>query len=1174
MTRKLYLYRSNRAEQLTRGLAHVLRKPVADPMRAERVVVQGRGMATWLSQQLAEQLSVFTNAEFLYPRNFIQLAFDEVLSPSDEQQLHHSRDALFWGVFSALAQLPEAVRADPSNAELSQLKPVLDYYADDASGLRMQQLAARAARCFDQYLVYRPDLLRAWGQGQAVSLPPQLMSTARWQAALWRRLPEPVQHTHIANLEPAFQQRVDDLVARAPLDGPEQLGAHPGAPAPSLSHGLPERVCIFGLTSLPPLYLRTLTRLADLVEIHVFSLAPSRAWFADQLAPRQQARTLSQGTIPEAQPHALLASWGQIGADFQQLLEDHAPGYQEPAELFVDPHGDSHGPAVASEQPLLSALQRGILDLDESQVDAPIAALLAGAQDRSISLHSCHGPMREVEVLHDVLLDLLERQPDLAPQDIAVMAPDIERYAPLIEAVFERPRRLDMDNAEPAESYVPYRIADRSVRHDAPVLEGVRRICALVGGRRTASQLLDLLNLTPIARRFEIDVAELDQIAEWMQESGIRWGIDAADRALHGQPASAQNTWRFGLDRLLLGYGLPGAGRQLFAGCLPFDELEGQQAELAGKLAAFAESLFLTLQQLEAPRSISAWQQVLTLTLSQLFDASGDYAWQHQRVLAALEDIQSGAESALFSHDISLSVLTPLLEERLDEAQPAKSFLTGGVTFCAMVPMRSIPFQVVCLLGMDEDAFPRRDASVGFDLMQADPRPGDRSRTLDDRYLFLEALLSARQRLVITYSGQSIRDNSQRPPSVVIDELLDHLESRLPSGFRAASAERQPGTAAPQPQDTARLLRSKLVTSHPLQAFSRRYFDGSSPELFSFRRDLCRGAASALGARGQPAALFERRLSPPDITTTPGATQRVRVSDLARFIARPIEYLLERRLGVYLRGSSAEILDREPLELGPLEQHTVGDQLLQLSLAAVPEDQALLILRAAGKLPLGTSGAVAHHSLVAETRALRRAFTRATGQTHPTTHLAAVTLPCGVLLEGAVERVYGERLVRARFVRPSAQRLLPLWVEHLVWCAIHAGGGGSVTPSRAAQSLLLLRPTKGKSDITRYTLSVVKDPVAALDTLCQLMLIGQTEPLHFFPEAALAFVSAPADKDPMRSASSRYREALSRDPYLSRVFGADRELETLPRLADAQGPAFAELARTIFEPLLAHLEPN
>lgn len=1192
MTRKLYLYRSNRAEELTRGLAAVLSTPVADPMRAERVVVQGRGMATWLSQQLAERLGVFTNAEFLYPRNFIQLAFDEVLSGCDlllpgevaagaaeptqsakaastPPQLANParRDALFWGVFSALALLPEAIRTDPHQADLRQLKPVLDYYASDASGLRAQQLATRLARCFDQYLVFRPDLLRAWSLGEQLPLAPHLMHTARWQAALWRRLPQAVQHTHIANLEPLFQARVDQLSRGASTAAP---GVDPRGNSPSkdgaAEHGLPQRICVFGLTSLPPLYLRTLTRLADLVEVHVFNLAPSRAWFADQLRPRQQARGLARGELPEAQPHTLLASLGQVGADFQQLLEEHAPGYQEPEELFVDPHGDAETPGDACDRSLLRSLQRGILDLDEGQVDGAIRALLAGAADTSLSLHSCHGPMREVEVLHDVLLGLLEQHPDLAPQDIAVMAPDIERYAPLIEAVFERPRRLEISST-PAERYIPYRIADRSVRHDAPVLEGVRRVCALVGGRRTASQLLDLLNLSPIAERFGVEAADVDQLAEWIQESGIRWGIDAEDRAQHAQPAIAQNTWRFGLDRLLLGYGLPGRGRELFAECLPFDELEGQTAELAGKLAAFAESLFHTLEQLEAPRAISAWQQTIALALGQLFAASGDYAWQHQRVLSAMENIRRGAETAGFEASISLSVLTPLLEEQLDETQPAKSFLTGGVTFCAMVPMRSIPFRVVCLLGMDEGAFPRREPSVDFDLVQATPRPGDRSRALDDRYLFLEALLSTRERLVITYSGQSIRDNSHRPPSVVIDELLDHLEGRAALVSSRPVSEAQ---AAPQgpPQ-----VRARLVTRHPLQAFSRRYFDGATPGLFSYRRDLCRGAESALGERGSPAALFERRLATQLPEAAPQPTQRVRVSDLARFIARPVEYLLERRLGVYLRDYSTEILDREPLELNPLEQYAVGDDLLQLSLADVDEDQALRVLRAAGKLPFGTSGAVVYDSLASETRALQRAFAQATAGALPSTHPASIELPCGVLLEGNIERVYGERLVRARFVRPSAKRLLPLWVEHLVWCATYGGGGGNVTPIRPAQSVLLLRAEKRRSGITRYTLRAASEPIAILDVLCRLMLIGDAEPLQFFPEAAAAMLEAErAGKDGMHSAGIKYREELRFDPYLHRVFGEDSELSDLSRLPDAQGPEFAELARSIFEPLLAHTE--
>ncbi|MCA9629111.1 MAG: exodeoxyribonuclease V subunit gamma [Myxococcales bacterium] len=1153
MPRRLYVYRSNQAEQLARCLADVLRVPVRDPMRAERVVVQGRGMATWLSQQLALELGVFTNGEFLYPRNFVSQIFAETFSRPDLSS--HSREGLFWGLYSALSALSTRMDAVTDRADREALQSVLGYLDGGARDLKTQQLAARITRAFDGYLVFRPELIAAWNRGESGDFRGRLRQTAAWQAALWRLLPQSLREHHLAHLEAEFHARV------AALASASAEHQQPGTP----EHQLPERVCLFGLSSLPPLYLRSVARLADLIEVHLFVLSPSQGWYADQTAPRQRSKLLEQGQAVE-QPHELLASLGAAGADFQQLLEEHGAGYQEPRELYRDPTLLPDGSAAP--RSLLRQLQKSLLELDD---DLPLGDLEG---DDSIAIHSCHGPMREVEVLHDRLLRLLEQDPSLAPQDVIVMAPDIERYAPLIESVFDRPalapqdvssRQGDEQARRERRGGIPYRIADRSVRHDAPVLEGLFRVLALVGGRHSASQLLDLLNLAPIADRFQIQVAELDAISEWVRETGIRWAIDEEDRAGHGQPPIRQNTWRFGLDRLLLGYALPGHDRQRFLECLPYDEVEGQSAELAGKLASFAETLFDSLDTLDQEKSLAEWQAAIARIVSLLFAAEGDYAWQHQRVLTALEQIRGSAESVEFDAKISLAVLTPLLGEQLDESQPAKSFLTGGVTFCAMVPMRSIPFRVVCLLGMDESAFPRRDSIVDFDLAQALPKAGDRSRSQDDRYLFLEALLSARERLLITFNGQSIHDNSKRPPSVVVEELLDHLARRLDQG-------------ADEGSEAARQLRARLVTEHPLQPFSQRYFDGADARLFSFRADLCRGAESARGARRAPTPIFERRLPPLD------ASPRFGLRDLQLFLAAPQQYLFERRLGLFLREDDAEVLDREPIELSALERYAVGDFLLQLGLEGMDDDESLLVLRASGKLPFGTSGAVTRDLLQAETDAMKHALLETRAGQPAQSHHVSLRMPSGVHLEGNLDDVFGGRLIRANFMRPRPKRQLRVWVEHLIWCA-HVEqratapdssrlGRAHQAPREAGNTHVFLRPAQGKSRITHYQFSAPENATHHLDVLCRLLLLGLDEPLHLFPEASRAYVEAlgQGSEHPHVSASQRLADDVRFDPYARRVVGATTDVRALPRVEDAMAPGFEELARTVWQPLLQHLE--
>ncbi len=1283
MIRHLYIHRSNRAEALAGALAELLRRPPQDPLRPERLVVQGRGMATWLSQELATRLGIFTNAEFLYPRNVVQHTYAEVLGrqaahrlsssnqpleqregeqrqaedPGNRALAPHGADspgpsggkligalgraelpllgaqgqsALLFAVLEALSELAALRSSDSAGstdsatrsadtadgaahtsvkltaADRADLAPLFSYLTGDLDGLRAYQLAERIARCFDQYLLFRPEMMRAFsdaaeggGAGARQAGHPSLGSTAaRWQAALWRRLPAPIREGHIANLEPLFNQRVAELVRS-------------GEP-----HQLPERLCVFGLSSLPPLYLRTLTTLSQLIEVHLFMLVPSREWFAERAPTRQRAQRAGVDT-PELEGHPLLMSLGQLGADLQALVEEHATGYQEPLSLFED--------AMTEAAPSrLAALQQSLLDL-EPRIPPPGASARLGAEhdpnsvtvhqgldaasnaqglgaqgvdvepkqptDDSIRIHSCHGPMREVEVLHDTLLDLLARDPTLQPQDIVVMATDIERYAPLFEAVFEeaRERTLNPDGssrpARRSRRFIPYRIADRAAATDAPVLKGLMRLFALAPSRRTASEFMDLLGLAPVAKRFSIEQAELQQLIEWIQRSGIRWGEDERFRAAHGQPALHQNTWRFGLERLLLGYSLPGRGERTFEGCLPYDEVEGHLAELAGKLAEFAETLNEVLAQIAEPRTLADWHLTLSRSLTRLFDATGDYAPEHLRAMAVLDQLGAAADSVGFQRVVPARVMSALLERQLGEAQSAKSFLTGGVTLCAMVPMRSIPRRVVCLLGMDEGAFPRRDEPLPFDLQREAPRRGDRSRLLDDRYLFLEALLSARQHLHLSYTGQSIRDNSALPPSVVIDELLEHL------------TQAELGQAA-----SAVSVRAELVTLHPLQPFSPRYFEGSS-RLFSYRASLARGAAAARRQREAAPPLFSHAL--PERELPP----ELRLDQLSRFLTDPGGYLLTQHLGAAPPREGPELADREPLDLDPLARYAVGSELLRLLLLGHTSAECLDLLRASGEVPPGALGEALYGALVAEVEQFEQLFVALTGATAPTTETVSVPIAHGaVTLRGVVSGVYGSRAVHLKFVRPSAKHLLVTWVEHLARCAMAEQAGRSLSGTASAHvsaadpqgepharalaaapgasvsitdaqhqprtALLITRSKSGHNSAPQQSsFAPVHGAAERLAELHALYVLGSREPLPFFPEAALAWVRTEAMTNtritPESAAAKALNEAFKHAPHLARLYPAGPHPE---QLYDTTGQlSFVELARRVMSPLLQHM---
>ncbi|MEW6271046.1 MAG: exodeoxyribonuclease V subunit gamma [Thermodesulfobacteriota bacterium] len=1109
----MHVHRSNRTEKLVEVLSEVVARPLASPFAKECIVVQGRGMERWLAMQLAGRLGVWANPDFPFPRSLIERAFAAATGSDEGAGAVYQPETMQWAIADLL----------PAHLERPAFAAIRSYLEDDADGSRRVQLAARIAATFDQYVVYRPSMVLGWEAGQ----------DAGWQAVLWRALVERLGPTHLAARERDFAHAL------------ERTGELPGFPA---------RVSLFGLSTLPPLYVRVLFALSRLVEVHLFVLSPSREYWAEIRSQREILHELARaGDASEQELHLregnpLLASLGRLGRDFQAVLEAGGDYVEPDVDLYEDP---GHGS-------MLATLQSDVLNLVERRgargdaTDGSAPALPLADDDGSIAVHACHGPMREVEVLHDQLVALFHEIPDLEPREVVVMTPAIDTYAPLIEAVF--------GESEEARPRIPYHIADRGVRATDEVVDAFSRLLAIVDSRMTATDVLDLLRVAAVRRRFDVASEEVDLLRTWVTRSGIRWGIDAAHRAELGQPATTQNTWRFGLDRLFLGYAMPGAERRLFAGTLPFDDVEGTSAAALGKLAELCDVLFGFHVELHAPRPLARWAEDLGRLLARAIASDDHNADQHTEVREALAGLAERAAAAGFDEPLPLRTVRAEVVAALDRAVTARGFLSTGVTFCELVPMRAIPFRVVCLLGMNGDAFPRVRRPLGFDLMAQRPRRGDRSSREDDRYLFLEALLSARDRLLVTYVGQSIRDNAELPPSVVVSELLDALgESFVVPA--AETAEDRAGADLPS-ERAQQALRERVVVRHPLQPFSPRYFRGDR-RLPSYARAYHCGAESLAGTRAAVPPFVSAPLAVPA-----AAGDELDVEELVRFFQHPVRAFVQRRLLVILGRDAEPVENREPLVLDSLERWAVGDALLSRALRGEDVRDAMHAVLASGALPPGAPGACTYGELLPEVEAIAAKALElgAGGALAP----RPVDVRCaGFRITGAIDDLFPRGQVAVQFAKIGGKREIGLWIKHLVlactgepcesWMVARAsdGGGRAVArfvPPRAAE--------------------------AHLEALLGLYRIGQAAPLPFFPRTSRAYVEtlrAQAGPDAAARALAAARAAYEGrfpekdDPYTRLVFDTASPLEA-GTPGDGSAASFAQIAGEVFAPLLEHRE--
>lgn len=1070
-------FNSNRLEQLLDQLARVVGEPLDSPLTPEVIVVQSPGMQRWLSLRLAERFGVWTNdaQSFPFPNAFIWQCFRAV-NGQLPQRSPFDREVLLWRI---MLRLPDLL----ARPEFARLRAYLGAVRDP---LKLYQFCSRLADLFDQYIVFRPDLLKGWEQGESDADEP-------WQAVLWRELTRQVALPHRGGVLEEFLRIAQ--TSTFPADR------------------LPRRIAIFGIPTLPPMHLAVFQALARHLEVNLFLLNPSREYWGDIVSTREAARRRRQlafsfddGDLHLGEGNSLLASLGGLGRDFfRQLLGD--VDFEQEFSSFDDPGEDS----------LLHCLQGDILLLrDRPSRRVPQKAI--AADDDSLQVHSCHGPLREMEVLYDQLLDLFERHPDLTPNDVLVMIPDLEGYAPYISAVFEQTGE--------GSSRIPFRIADRGLRRQSAVAETFLKILALPGSRFGAAQVMDILETPAVLERFELAPADLDLVRRWISQTRIRWGIDAADRARQGLPAYGDNSWREGLRRLLLGYALPEENR-LFAGILPQPAVAGGNAHPLGALLDFAETLFQAAAELELPRAPDGWVERLGGLLARFFSSSGEAETDIEMVRAALRRFGEQAAQAGFTEPLPLETVRAHLLGQLEKTAPAQAFLAGGVTFCALLPMRSIPFRVVVLAGMNDGVFPRAERPASFDLMARRPRLGDRSLRKEDRYLFLEALVSARDHLIISYVGQSARDGSIAPPSVLVSELLDAVER----GFT-------------HPQHA---ILAQVVRHHRLQAFHPDYFQGSGP-LFSYSRENCEALAARVTGGRQVRPLLTSPL--PELP----AHAEVNVAELVRFLQHPVRAFLEGRLGIRLGDAQRALPERESLSLDALERYQVVNALVAEHLAEAPAAELYSLYRARGVLPPGQPGAETFRECSAAA-ATFAAVVRPLREELPHWHDVDLTLG-GLHLTGRIARGGVEGPLRFRPGPVRGKDLLDAWVAHLAFCC----GGEEV------ETLVV-----GRDEIRRL------GPVAEAETLLADLLAlyreGMCRLLPIYPKSSFVFAQQVAAGKPAESA---FAKAIREWEGNQRIPGENLDpwLRFALKGSEPFTGEFEPLALRLYQPLLRALEPG
>jgi exodeoxyribonuclease V gamma subunit len=1093
-------------EVLIQALADVTARVPEDPLAPEWICIQSRGMKQWISLELAKIRGISARLNFLFPGELIQHFLDQ--QHPDQPVLNV--DALVWAVYAQLDSHPVS----------RSLSPLAAYFESDGTGKKKMQLARQIAGVLDDYQVYRPDMLINWEKGRRLQNPENRNEI--WQSRLWQKI--------------VSFSRAQSL--------PRQMEGLVTAAAEKKLPDLPRRISLFGLSSVPPSFLNVFAALDT--DVFLFLLTPSNQYFFDMVSPGQMDRmTLekSNGTKrpdPEEEHwdinHPLLASLGRSSRQFQALLE--TGDYLEPfPDLFVDPMAELT--ADSRSETMLCRLQSDILNLIFRHPGGNAPPVYVDPEDTSISVHVCHSPMRETQVLKELLLDVFSCHPETAPHDVIVMMPDIEAYAPYIEAVFSR------------EHAIPYSISDRRHKTESPMIETFLKILDLQGSRLEQSRVMDLLLCPAVAETFDISPGDIRELTEMVHRSGILWGMDPDHRQVLTGKGFKENTWQFGFERLFMGLALPSGAEVLVNHILPCPFLEGTNAGILGQFAHFCHTLFSHLEAMNGHYTPEQWERRFTALIQEMMTVTPAREPDVRFLFHVCQDLTRSADTAGFTGKIGFRAARDLLKAKLDQTVSRGGFMTGGVTFCNLVPMRSIPFKVVALMGMDETAFPRKVFPRSFDLMNAAPRPGDKNLRDEDRTLFLEILLSARNRLIITYTGMDIKDNAPLPCSGVVSELADVVNAGFvfPSGFQ-------------------------WWITHRLHPFNAAYFD-DTPALFSYSGEQCRIACSRAGQGAKDPVSADVGKHPfPEGDSAP---DKVLLGSLGRFFTHPLAMFYQTTPEIVFPEQEAPLPDREPFQVSGLDRYDLGSWILEKKM----RESGYLLARAAGCLPLGNQGRLAWQDLLQSTRPIQALAEKWVPDT-PCEPISVDLDLKGSRIQGVVGDLYAMEDTVVRFVtdfgRIHAKRLIRNWILHLAVTLM-------IPETPVITRIIGTDPFRPKTVGVKEFMPMGETARSCLEELVTLYCQGMKQPWPFFPETGLVLAKTLAEDNYDLEDTSVTRAMKKAWPVWFNAHSDSGEkidrytavwltghVDPFDTLENLRASGIVANSLAMFMPLLAHLE--
>jgi len=1108
----LKLFSGNRLNLLADKIYEDFQSNPLPPLESELIVLQSTGMMKWLSIQLSQRAGIWSNFSYRLPNKIVSEILDTVLGEGSRNRFFDKK-VMAWNTMALLPELQG----------IESFSMISNYLSGELNGLKAYQLSSKIVDTFDQYMTFRPEIIRNWDNDEFYSKEDD-RDNEIWQREIWRRLTSHREGTH----PPAMLEKFyDKITAGDEFD----------------RHNLPGRISVFGISYLPLYHFNILRGISKYIDVSFYLFNPSREYWYEISNDKEIKKIALSSPVVSEDPidelylergNPLLASFGKSGKDFYYYLLS--------SDIFTDYEGGFSEPQCES---LLGRIQFDIynmIDRGESGGEPPLTIdAEALKEDVSVVVNSCHSELREVEVLNDFLLDLFEKNDDLNPMDILVMTSDIEKYSSYVNAVLTRNGGT--------EKGIPFSIADRSARDIDRSVETFFKILELHRDRFTSEHIFALISSDDLRKKFEFSDDDIVKIEKWISDTNINWGIDGGYKEKLDLPGTEENTWKWAFDRMILGSMMNSVDEPVMD-VFPYNEVEGNDSTILGRLIQCVELLSDFSLSMNEEKTIPQWCKIFDDIMEKLFLVDESQKNGYGDIFTAIDDLRNGVADSDYSAVVPFTVVFQYLEDFLSSQKISNDFIRGRVTFCEMLPMRSIPYRAICMLGMNSADFPRRSRPPAFDLMRAEKRRGDRSIRDEDRYLFLETLMSAQDCLYISYVGQNIQDNSERDPSIVVNELLDYVDSAFAID----------GESGARPSEFIH-IKQRL---NPYNSF---YFSKESP--VSYSQENLSIAESVIKTEKKDEPFFS--------ATLPGLSaeeENITLSDLLSCLIRPSEYLLKRRLGVrYIDpGSHSEKFpDSEVAYPGGLEEYGIRDSMLNWIAAGVEPEIIYSRLKSLGELPHGVSGRVYYDRTFREVNSFYGRVASSIKNKHED-FFQTISVD-GYKISNRFSKLYDGKNVHYRYASFKGKDILRLWLEHLILT-------GLSIDEFSGKSILIMKDRT--VEIRNYNENSPIDNAMArkyLKNIIEIYERSMREAVPLFERSSFEYAdtwmnySGAGEKnaDALKAARKKFFEGKNNTGDVIPGDVSDRYVtELFPDYVP--GKEFEQISLKLYEPLFIHME--